>query len=210
MVLGSVHWGCDAARVCLCQMTCVTGTVCACGVAAAAVAHLLPTVQQPVSLLPPPGALGPSAAAARAALAAQQEQEQKQEQEQEQEPEAGQEEEQVGAAPGSAQLQAIPLAGAVLEALLTDAWGDEDVISAFDRLRPPPPAFSQLCNKQPAEQQIACDVQCGVAEQQQHQFAEYVLSSALLGALQEGGVVFGGVGAAGAAAGGGDNADGGL
>lgn len=217
--VGGVDWGSDAAR----QPTCVTGTVSACGAAAAAdaaVAHLLPSVQQPVSLLPPPGALGPSAAAARAALAAQLEQQQ--EQEQEQGPEAGQEEQQAaqGAAPGSAQLQAVPLAGAVLEALLTDAWGDEDVISAFERLQPPPPAYSQLCNKQPAErvaqqQQFVCDVQCGVAErqQQQHQFAEYVLNNALLGAFQEGGVVFGGVGAAGAAAGlqgGVDDADGGL
>lgn len=192
-------------------------------------AHLLPVPEQlPVSLLPPPGALGPSAAAARAAQA---EQERQQQQPPDEEAsQAGNDEQQhdpAAAAAGSAgsvgQLQAVSLAGAVLEELLTDVWADEDVISAFDRLQPAPgPTAVQLSkpshhqqqqvgtllgpggNAAQVQHQALADedqqqrpaVEAALRDQGFHAFAEYVLDNALLGSLQEGGIAA----AAGAAA----------
>lgn len=181
-----------------------------CLLAVAAVAHLLPSVQQPVSLLPPPGALGPSAAAARAARAAQQQQQQLDaDQEGEQDPQAA-----AAAAPppGRAQSQAVRMAGAVLEEVLTDAWAEEDVISAFERLQPAPvPMYTQVCKQagpqapqhqlqahctgqqlvqagEPVSVPQQVDVHAALQQQDFHAFAEYVLDNALLGTLQEGGV----------------------
>jgi hypothetical protein len=129
----------------------------------------------------------------------------------------GEQDPQVAAAaavPGSAQSQAISMAGAVLEELLTDAWADEDVISAFERLQPAPvPTYMQLCkqtvpqvaqhqlqahgaghqlvqaDKQvSAPQQVDASTYVHAPQQDFHAFAEYVLDNALLGTLQEGGV----------------------
>jgi hypothetical protein len=114
------------------------------------------------------------------------------------------------ASPGSAQSQAISVAGAVLEELLTDAWADEDVISAFERLQPAPvPTYTQLCKQtvhqvaqlqaHGAGQQLVqadepvtvpkqVDAHAALQQQEFHAFAEYVLDNALLGTLQEGGM----------------------
>lgn len=160
----------------------------------AAVAHLLPSVQQPVSLLPQPGALGPSAAAARAAQVLQ--------------GQDGQDTLQQGstaaAAADAAELQAISMAAAVLEELLTDAWADEEVISAFNghnehsaqsqsllqsSAQPSSSQAQQRENGSSTQDDGAEQAVNAVLNQKDFQaFAEYVLDNAMLGTLQEGGV----------------------
>jgi hypothetical protein len=145
--------------------------------------------------------LGPSAAAARAA---------QQQQQQEHDPDSLQQDDSeasaataaAGAGGGAARFQAIRAAGAVLEELLTDAWADEDVISAFDKLQPAAvPTYVRLSKTPPQQQQQQpagqgpgagaqrqAPVEAALRDQNFQSFAEYVLDNALLGSLQEGGV----------------------
>lgn len=90
----------------------------------------------------------------------------------------------------------------MLEGLLTDAWADEDVISAFDKLQPAAvPTYVRLSKTPPQQQQQQpagqgpgagaqrqAPVEAALRDQNFQAFAEYVLDNALLGSLQEGGV----------------------
>jgi hypothetical protein len=103
-----------------------------------------------------------------------------------------------GAGGSAAKFQAIRAAGAVLEELLTDAWADEDVISAFDKLQPAAvPTYVRLSKTPPQQQQQPgqgsgvqhqAPVEAALRDENFQAFAEYVLDNALLGSLQEGGV----------------------
>ena len=163
-----------------------------------AVAHLLPTVPQPVSLLPAPGALGPSAAVAPAAAAAAAAQQQQFQDETQDDAAAPVDE---AAAADAAEQQALRMAGAVLEQLLTEAWADEDMISAFHSSSSEPAA--EACKDDSQQQQTGSGRSLGhsaanaarpsqgasaskLGDQNVQAFAEYVLDNALLGTLQEG------------------------
>lgn len=159
-----------------------------------AVAHLLPSVQQPVSLLPPhPGVLGPSAAAAKAAhvkstqqLNLPQPSADAQQAKRQDSSDQLSSSSRASSSPASTLLQqqkALCMAGAVLEQVLADTWADEDVISAFSTSTSSCVGGSSSSNPQ----------QETLQSPEFHAFAEFVLNSAVLGTLLEGGVGMDGV-----------------
>lgn len=85
------------------------------------------------------------------------------------------------------------MAAAVLEELLTDAWADEEVISAFnDHNEHSVPSSAQVQQQETGSSTRADRAEQAanaVLNQQDFQaFAEYVLDNAMLGTLQEGGM----------------------